>query len=345
MSLSEDQINECVTRYERERDRYEKLANIVYAQCLDIVNNKLTVRATVHRRTKDPRSLRNKITKNKDKYKNVDDFFLKISDLAGVRITAYRESDRAKIAAEIESRFEKDPTKDSITEIKDRTEPKRHYRATHCQIILKETHLDGQNENLRNTTCEIQVCSLLAHVFNEVEHDLQYKELNGSLSTTESLLLDQIGLLTKSGDTSIELLLQATEDRHKTANGEFADVFDFIARTRYFSSRFSENSGPLYDILRELNIKTPDDLQQLILGIDKEKKIEEFSNFLKMEQKPNLFEPDTSDELLVCILPKIFDKIISKYPAGPGKGRPPRIGQFAYAYNRMIEYKHDTDDK
>lgn len=335
MPLTEEQINECVSRYERERDRYEKLANSVYEICLDIVNNKLTVRATVHRRTKDPRSLKNKITKNKDKYESIEDFFKKISDLAGVRITTYRESDRKKVVAEIEDRFKKDPNKDEMTEIKDKQEQGRHYRATHCQIVLHEDFLDGGNANLRNTTCEIQVCSLLAHVFNEVEHDLQYKEMNGQLSETEKALLDQIGLLTKAGDHSIEQLLQATENRHQNANGNFVDVYDFIARMRSLAPNFAENSGPLFDLITELGIKNPDDIKTKTDGIDPKSEIDNFQQFLINEGRKNLLEKDTSDYLLVNLLPNIYTSIIEKYPAGQGKGRPTRIGQIAYAYKRM----------
>lgn len=342
MPLTDEQINECVIRYERERDRYEKLANAVYEICLDIVNNKLTVRATVHRRTKDPRSLKNKITKNKQKYQDVEDFFKNISDLAGVRITTYRESDRGKVVQEIESRFTKDPNKTDITEIKDKLEAGRHYRATHCQVVLSEDSLDGSNANLRNTTCEIQVCSLLAHVFNEVEHDLQYKELNGELSDAEKSLLDQIGFLTKAGDISIEQLLQATENRHKNANGNFVDVYDFIARMRHMAPNFAENSGPLFDIITELGIKNPDDISRITAGVNKDQELINLKSFLEGEGRNNLLEVDTSDGLLVSLLPNIYPILIQKYPAGQGKGRPPRIGQIAYAYKRMLDQAQQT---
>lgn len=337
MALSEDQINECVARYERERDRYEKLANHVYETCLDIVNNKLTVRATVHRRTKDPRSLKNKITKNRVKFDDVEDFFKKISDLAGVRITTYRESDRSKVVKEIESQFTKDPNKDQITELKDKTDPGKHYRATHCQVVLTEDNLDGNNANLRNTTCEIQVCSLLAHVFNEIEHDLQYKELNGELSSTEKSLLDQIGFLTKAGDISIEQLLIATEDRHKNRNGNFVDVYDFITRMRDRAPQFSENSAPLFEIITELGFNSPEALNRLQEDLNIQDERQKLDKYLAAEGKNQLIEKNTSDELLVAILPNIYEKIIEKYPAGQGKGRPSRIAQIAYAYKRMID--------
>jgi ppGpp synthetase/RelA/SpoT-type nucleotidyltranferase len=62
----------------------------------------------------------------------------------------------------------------------------RFYRATHCQVALKAEDLVEPFDNLEGITCEIQVCSLLAHVWNELEHDLVYKPTTGTFSGRES---------------------------------------------------------------------------------------------------------------------------------------------------------------
>ena len=46
MPLSNDDIQNAVERYEREHDRYVKLAEVVYERCLQIVEEK-GLRATV----------------------------------------------------------------------------------------------------------------------------------------------------------------------------------------------------------------------------------------------------------------------------------------------------------
>jgi hypothetical protein len=53
MPLTNDNIRDAVLRYEREYDRYSKLADVVYERCLRIVDES-GVRATVQRRTKKP---------------------------------------------------------------------------------------------------------------------------------------------------------------------------------------------------------------------------------------------------------------------------------------------------
>ncbi len=213
MGLSTDQIAEAAQRYHREYDRYVKLSDNVYHICQEIVR-KLTIRATVQRRAKDPKSFIEKLKKeeNKIKYQSVDEVFSSISDLAGVRIITYLESDREMVVKEIKKEFVGKTSADIDIDVKDKTDPGRHYRATHCQVFLSEQYLASPNENLKDTTCEIQVCSILAHVFNEIEHDLQYKPLSGTISNQEQELINQLGLLTRSGDITIKGILSAADE-------------------------------------------------------------------------------------------------------------------------------------
>ena len=210
------------------------MSEIVYQKCQEIVQKKLTLRATIQRRTKNPRSYADKLRKpkNKEKYNSVDEVFEKISDLAGVRIATYLESDRQSVVEKIRKEFVGKEDQDPEIERKDRDFSKKHYRATHCQVYLPEEDLSGVNENLRGTTCEIQVCSLLAYVFNEIEHDLQYKPLSGELSEAEKEYIDQLGLLTKAGELTIKRLLSETDERLSKKTGKFNEVYEFVARMR-----------------------------------------------------------------------------------------------------------------
>ena len=107
MPLTESEIQECIKRYIREFDRYTKMSEVVYQKCQEIVEKKLTVRATIQRRTKSPISFADKLRKpkNREKYNTVDEVFENISDLAGVRIATYLESDRHKVVEQIGKEF------------------------------------------------------------------------------------------------------------------------------------------------------------------------------------------------------------------------------------------------
>lgn len=346
MPLTDQQITECHERYLREQDRYAKMAEVAYEKCLEIVQKKLTVRATVQRRAKSPKSFVEKLRKheNRAKYSSVDEVFARISDLAGVRIATYLESDREPVVEELKKEFVGLGDVGPVIDIKDKAEGGRHYRATHCQVFLPEGDLSGGNENLKGTTCEIQVCSLLAHVFNEIEHDLQYKPLSGELSAVERELIDQLGLLTKSGDITIKRLLHETDARLKERTGEFADVFDFVARMRDIMNLngFAANAGQLFDELIALNLKTPEAISQSVkangdqaineIAADEYQKLK---NYLAASQ-PDLLEDGSSDVLLAGVLKSSVNAILDNHPMGRGMGRPSRLTQIANAYRKML---------
>ncbi len=355
MPLSDQDINRCYERYLREQDRYSKMAEVTYEKCLEIVQKKLTVRATVQRRSKNPKSFIEKLKKaeNRAKYDSVDEVFERISDLAGVRIATYLESDRVPVVEELKKEFVgPDGKPEPIIDVKDKSDNGKHYRATHCQVFLPEEDLTGTNENLEKTTCEIQVCSLLAHVFNEIEHDLQYKPLSGDLSSVERDLIHQLGLLTKSGDITIKRLLDETNDRLKERSGPFADVHDFVARMRVVMGleNFASNAGQLFDELNTLDLMTPDALIQAIRGNDTQTTAEisnheygRLKEHLKTEQ-PELLDDGSSDVLLAGLLKGWYEKILDHHPMGRGRGRPNRLAQIAAAYRRM-EKKTESKDR
>lgn len=346
MSLTDEDIKECSARYSREYDRYLKMSEVVYEKCQEIIKN-LAIRATVQRRAKNPKSFADKLRKpeRRSRHHSVDDVFKNISDLAGVRIATYLESDREPVVEAISKEFTGLNTPEPSIEVKDKGESQQHYRATHCQVYLPSDELTGSNENLKHTTCEIQVCSLLAHVFNEIEHDLQYKPLSGELSTAEQELIDQLGLITRSGDLAIKRLLSETDDRLSHKTGDFEDVYDFVARMRTdlnLGTKFSNNAGQLYDELMDLDIRTPDALRATICGSGEDllqiaqREYEQLSEFEK-NRPVQLLEKGSSDLLLVALLKVKHKEILKRHPTGRGRGRPSRLTQITKLYNSMVK--------
>lgn len=356
MPLTDQDISQCYERYLREQDRYVKMAEVTYEKCLEIVQKKLTVRATVQRRAKNPKSFLEKLKKaeNRAKYNSVDEVFQRISDLAAVRIATYLESDREPVVEELKKEFVGAPGTGSGPDIqvKDKSDNGLHYRATHCQVFLPEEDLAGANENLTGTTCEIQVCSLLAHVFNEIEHDLQYKPLAGDLSVVERELIDQLGLITKSGDITIKRLLHETDARLKERTGEFADVHDFVARMRERMDLkdFASNAGQLFDELNVLGLMTPDALSQAIRGADQQsmaeiskREYDQLKQYL-VQQQTELLDDGSSDVLLVGLLRNRYEQILAHHPMGRGRGRPNRLAQIGVAYRKMLQARAQGEE-
>src|SRR5688572_12772660 len=99
MAISEEVIQKAVSRYDRERDRFLKLASRVADLCRSAVVEDNAIRAQVTSRTKTVRSFESKLRRfgrrpDKD-FPTVDDVFLKIGDFAGVRIATYRPEDES----------------------------------------------------------------------------------------------------------------------------------------------------------------------------------------------------------------------------------------------------------
>src|SRR5690606_21157023 len=132
----------------------------------------------------------------------------------------------------------------------------KFYRSTHCQVFLHKEELVGDYANLRGASCEIQVCSMMAHVWNEIEHDIGYKPEGGGPDEAERGLLQMLGHLTRSGDAAITRLLAANEERMKSQTGEFTDVHDFVARLRpvFPEADLSVNAGQAFDAALQLKL-------------------------------------------------------------------------------------------
>jgi len=342
--MNDTLIDETVRRYIREYDRYKKLADIVFNICQNIVQKNLTIRATVQHRAKSPTSLAEKLRKT-NKYKSVDSVFEGISDLAGVRIITYQEADRPKVVKEISEIFLGKNNDKVQIEVKDKHGKNgKYYKATHCQVALPSEYLID-NFNLKNTTCEIQICSLLSHVYNEIEHDLQYKPRTGSLSSEEKMLIDQLGLITKSGDITIRRLLEATSERLKLHKGVFDDVHDFAIRMGELlniGDAFTNNAGLLYDEFINLKLDSPEIIISTLL--DKNEDLidvgnSEYNKLSKHLQSKNInitLDKNSSDLLLLVLLRKKTFAILNDHLFLAESDRSSRLFKIAQLYKEMI---------
>lgn len=217
-------INKAVSEHSKSVDRLAKLVRVA-TTTLERELQKQGILCRVSGRVKSPDSLKSKLEKyalnpkKAKRLKSPTDVFSEIGDLAAIRVMTYLEVDRAKVA-EIAKRFfahrpghpdfEFDE-KENDKRIKG--DPHNFYRATHMQICVRPDQLRGENENLRGDHCELQITSMLAHVWNEVEHDIVYKGDKLSLSKQERSAIESLGLLTKSGDNIIESLIYANRSR------------------------------------------------------------------------------------------------------------------------------------
>ncbi|RJG46189.1 RelA/SpoT domain-containing protein [Mesorhizobium sp. DCY119] len=351
MPIAEKVIRDAVARYDRERDRYLKLAARVSDICRSSIVEDNAIRAQVTFRTKTVRSFEGKLkrfARRPDKnYVSVDEVFTGVGDFAGVRIATYRPEDERRVTDEIKRLFEGESSTEVLVDKKDKLAVNSYqfYRATHCQVFLREDDLVGNYENLRGTSCEIQVCSMMAHVWNEIEHDIGYKPEGGGPGEAEKGLLEALGHLTRSGDAAISRLLAANAARMQENVGDFVDVHDFVARLRpYFpEADLSVNAGQAFDevVQQGLNsvVKLKASLGEEALNpAVSAKRIEAFNRYLgTVESGEYALNPASADVLTVAILDKFSEAIFERNPSDRVKGRPARILYIARLYDRFLE--------
>ena len=348
MAIAQGVIEEAVELYRRERGLYLRLAARVADICqVDIVNNNL-VRAQVTSRTKTVDSFRDKLerfSRRPDKHMpTADEVFRQVADLAGVRIATYRPEDEARVAAEIQALFDWPNGVARDIERKDRlaTLKQNYYRATHCQATLRAADLADEDRPLARLSCEIQVCSIMAHVWNEIEHDIGYKPTGGELGPEEQRLLGALGHLTRSGDEVIAALLDATAARLRAQTGPFHDAHDFVARLGgdLPGVDFSIGGGPLFGLLRSLDLTSPEALNSYVAPLKRDLaatlgRIKRFNADLAALGDADLsLDPATSDLLLMLLLEPFGEAIARRQSAGGAGGGVSRIGRIAAAYHR-----------
>ena len=108
-------------------------------------------------------------------YSNLSD----ITDLAGVRVTAYFADDVDLIAKMLSSEFSVDE-KSSIDKRQYENPNQFGYLSLHYVLSFNTNRADlAEYRKFSGLKCEVQVRSILQHAWAEIEHDLGYKSTNG----------------------------------------------------------------------------------------------------------------------------------------------------------------------
>nr|WP_321484992.1 RelA/SpoT domain-containing protein [uncultured Draconibacterium sp.] len=203
--------NKLVEEFKTNRKLYEAFCKRVENLIRELIMGLDIKPFSIESRTKSLESFEGKI-RNKDKYSSLDE----ITDLAGVRIITYLESDVDKIADLIGSEFFVDP-RNSVD--KRNVESNEFgYRSLHVVASL-----DRKREKLREYNrfkglkFEVQIRSILQHAWAEIEHDIGYK---GKFTLPKS---------TKRSFNRLAALLETADvefDRLKKALGQYAENID-----------------------------------------------------------------------------------------------------------------------
>lgn len=345
MGITDETIKKAVQRYHREYDRYLKLAARVAEICRSEIVEGNAIRAQVTSRAKSPKSFEGKLRRfaanGKKSMANADAVFDQIRDLAAVRVATYEQRHEEQVMELICHRFIDNDGQHPAPELKDkqREDPNNFYRARHVEVFLNNAEGVGTYINVLDVPCEVQVCSMMSHVWNEIEHDLGYKPAAGALSDQERNFLTMLGQSVRVGDGTITSLFTETERRLREQGGAFSDVYDFVARLRgwFPQSQFARNAGALFESLLPIRLVNPDSIRRLInlpepMTEAARAELDDFAHRLEQQGETRFrLDRDSSDLLLVLLLPKIGRHLHSSLAEAPTEGIS-RVRWFAERY-------------
>ena len=239
-----DLINQFIENYKKKLTFYENLGRISSSQLEDALQS-AGIRAMVTYRIKNPGRLKSKILRRNVKrtvpYKNMKEIYEDIADLCGIRVSLYFPGDRIKVDSLISDLFQVIERKQFPEQSKPPTYNKRFsgYWANHYRVYLREELVQPSEKRYCRARIEIQVASVLMHAWSEVEHDLIYKPLQGTLSKEELAILDELNGLVLAGEIALERLQAAGNERIRSKNAVFNNQYELASYLyNYLSSNF-----------------------------------------------------------------------------------------------------------
>lgn len=137
-------------------------------------------------------------------YMSAAEIYKDVSDLAGIRILLYFPDHWHQVESILSTAFEQvHPKRESTT-----------YRAKMYRVHVRTDDLRDLDLPSEANVVEVQVVSLLMHVWAEVEHR-NYKGLINS-SPQEKVVLDRLKDVTLEGENVLQELFRLYSGRHKT---------------------------------------------------------------------------------------------------------------------------------
>ncbi len=280
-----DLISQFIENYRKKYTLYENAGRLAAKQ-LENALQSAGIRAIVTSRAKNPGRLKSKTihrnAKRETPYKNIREIYDDMFDLAGVRVSLYFPGDRDKVDALVIDLFDLLETKQFPEQSKPPSYNKRFsgYWANHYRAHMKEENLTPSQKKYATARIEIQVASVLMHAWSEVEHDLIYKPLQGTLSDEELFILDELNGLVLAGEIALERLQSAGNERIKNKNTTFGSQYDLASYLyNYLSNHFKQedielrlgNIELLFKLLARLKIVKVKDIEPILKAVKFEK--------------------------------------------------------------------------
>lgn len=328
-------IEEFLNSYQQCRDEYDLVGMKVADELRQALDSE-GVRAIVTTRSKSIPRLRTKAVQRMPRkhYRQVDDLYADITDLAGVRVALYFPGQRDHVAGVISRLFDEAGPRTVYPQQRKGQVPRRFsgYSASHFRVTLRPGSVGSDHLGLCSRIVEIQVASVLMHAWSEVEHDLVYKPLSGELSPREHALLDQLNGLVQAGEISLEQLQDAGEARVSQADHAFSNHYELGSHLLdSMAERVGEQAVDeaglgqvdlLFSLLGQWGVSTPRDLAPYLDNVNTD-----------WEQRPLCQQ--LIDQLLGSDPSRYGSYLTELARRGPTSARPATMGSFMEGWAQL----------
>ncbi|UJW74192.1 GTP pyrophosphokinase [Rhizobium sp. SL42] len=269
-----DGESEFISWLTANHQRYVNLKDAVISITTSLLTENHVDFLTVTGRAKDPVSALEKITR-----KGYDDPQSQMTDLAGIRVIVFLESDVSKVAGIIRNSFSVDEANSSNNDERLSTD-QVGYRSTHFVCDLGENRCKlPEFQSLAGLKFEFQVRTVLQHAWAELSHDRNYKFSGKMPRHLERRLFLLAGLL-ETADQGFDDLAEALDSyvehvNEDSAKGDLDIEVNSISLQSFIEKWASENnikitpsrnstpySSGLLRELEEYGIKTLADLKE-----------------------------------------------------------------------------------
>jgi ppGpp synthetase/RelA/SpoT-type nucleotidyltranferase len=206
-------IDQVRASYRLQLARYERTA-VVVAERLAVELRNQSVRHLLSFRAKHPDDLVGKLERKggTGKYDRIGENLNEVvQDLAGVRVVVYDPIDERKVAELVRTMFAPAPGPANEVDFAkpafgERTPGATAYQASHLIVLAPD---DDGLASVQGACCEIQICNVAAHLFNELEHDINYKKHHGHPSTRTLSELERLRLACRQLELDVIQLLKS----------------------------------------------------------------------------------------------------------------------------------------
>lgn len=225
--------------------KYEALAPIVEERLQSVLRDKNSpMMYQITHRIKTVESIKGKLERKPDKYPAVSE----LRDILGFRVICFFQEDIDRIAEKIAGGFRVDRKRS--TDKRTLIDPTSFgYLSLHYIIALPDD--EDYPEELRNLWFEVQIRTILQHVWAEIEHDLGYKSEFGvprgvrrDFSRASSLLETADDLFTDIRQTlsqyKQEVVSSIENDRAAELYLDAITITEFTSRSRKYLSLLGE---------------------------------------------------------------------------------------------------------